>query len=148
MHVIIFTALKYVMVLTLKTVWLIAVFVLLNVKISVQNMFRCSLLETIYFCSCCNCTRLLSGDVKFQVTKNKTDSLIVIMWMTILMITLWSLTKGYWTAYALYTNNNYIFSFKHHNLHISVSISSCSWYEFQTEILKHIVVEKYTAAQF
>jgi hypothetical protein len=28
--------------------------------------------------------------------------------------------------------------FDHHNLHISVAISSCSWYEFHTEALKHI----------
>jgi hypothetical protein len=30
-------------------------------------------------------------------------------------------------------------SFKYHDLHISVSISSCSWYEFRTEVLKHFL---------
>jgi hypothetical protein len=45
----------------------------------------------------------------------------------------------YWTAYALQTNSNYTVCSEYHNLHISVLISSCSWYEFQMEILNHIV---------
>jgi hypothetical protein len=56
-----------------------------------------------------------------------------------MMITFSLLTKGHRTVDALQTNNNYIFSSKYQNLHISLSISSCSWYEFHMEIFKHIV---------
>jgi hypothetical protein len=55
----------------------------------------------------------------------------------LLAITFCSLTKYYWTVYPLQTNN-YTFSFEYQNLHISVSISSRSWCEFHTDILKHI----------
>jgi hypothetical protein len=43
--------------------------------------------------------------------------------------------------------DNYTLFVKYHNLHNLVTISSCSWYEFYTEILKHIN-EQYTSAQF
>jgi hypothetical protein len=46
--------------------------------------------------------------------------------------------RSYWTVYVLQTDNNYTFSFEYHNLHILVSISSCSWYEFHMGIFKHI----------
>jgi hypothetical protein len=71
----------------------------------------------------------------------------MIMWMIILMITYCSSTKSYWIACALQTSKNKMFSFEYHDLHILVSISSCFWYEFHTEVLKHIF-EKYTSAQF
>jgi hypothetical protein len=48
------------------------------------------------------------------------------------------LTEGK-NAYSVQTNNNYAFSYDHENLHITVSISSCSWYELHMEIPKHIV---------
>jgi hypothetical protein len=62
------------------------------------------------------------------------------MWMIILAITVCSLTNSYWIVCALQTNNNYTFFFEHHNLHISVFIYSCSWYEFHMEALKHILI--------
>jgi hypothetical protein len=71
----------------------------------------------------------------------------VIMWMIILTTAFCSLTKSYWTAYALQTNNKYMFSFEYDKHHILVSISNCSWYEFQMKIL-NCTFEYYTSAQF
>jgi hypothetical protein len=68
--------------------------------------------------------------------------------MIILTITVCSLTNSYWTACALQTNNNWTFVFEHHNLYISVAISSYSWYEFHMEALKHIQINNITSAQF
>lgn len=57
--------------------------------------------------------------------------------MIILTITFWSLTKCYWTAYALQMNSTYILSSKYHNQHVLLFISCCCWYELYTDIFKH-----------
>jgi hypothetical protein len=69
------------------------------------------------------------------------------MWIILLTITLCSVTKIYCTVYALQTNHNYTHSFEYHNLHIFLSVASCSWYEFHSKMLKH-TAEPETAVQF
>jgi hypothetical protein len=70
--------------------------------------------------------RLHSTNNSYKVNDNTDDHFTLI-------------NKSYLTAHALQTNNNYTFSYEYHNLHILVSFSNCSWYEFDMEMLKHVV---------